>query len=69
MIAYVAHVGSTKQRVADGMDKHIGVTMPQQSETVGYLYSANPKLAAFNQAVDIISEPYSYLHIRWYINV
>ena len=50
------------------MDKHIGVTMPQQSEAVGYLYSANPKLAAFNQAVDIISEPYSYLHIPYSID-
>lgn len=62
VIADVAHVGSTKQGVADGMYEYVSVAMTEQSQLIIELYAAKPKLATFHQLVDVISESCSYLH-------
>ena len=42
MIAYVAHIGGTKQGVANGMYQYISIAMAKQAQRVVYLYSAKP---------------------------
>ena len=42
VVANVAHVGSAEQRIADGMNQHIGVAVAEQTQCVVYLYAAQP---------------------------
>jgi hypothetical protein len=42
MIAYVTHIGGTKQGVANGMYQHVGIAVAQQSEMVLKLNAAHP---------------------------
>jgi hypothetical protein len=48
MVAYVAHVGSTQQCIADGVQQHVGIAVAKQSFTMFYLYAAHPQVAALN---------------------
>ena len=60
MVANIAHVCGTKKGIANGVDKHIGITVTQQSQVALYLYAAQPKVAASHQLVNIISKTNSY---------
>ena len=42
VIANVAHVGGTEQRVADGVQQHVGVAVTQQTEGVVDSNAAHP---------------------------
>ena len=59
MEAYVAHIGSSKQSVTDGVDKHIGIRVTQQTQSMFYLDTAEPQIAALNQAVYVETKTYA----------
>ncbi len=58
----VPHIGGAEQRIADGVDKHVGIAVPKKSEGMRNLYSAEPKVPAGNQFVNVIAETYPYFH-------
>ena len=60
MVAYVAETCRTKQRIADGVDKHIGVTVPQEAEASLNLDAAEPKLTVGHYTMDVISQAYAH---------
>ena len=62
VVADVAHVGGAQQSVADGMDKYIGVAVPEQALVVRNLHTAYPTLAVGNEAVDIVAVADSKSH-------
>ena len=55
MVADVAQVGSPKQRVADGMNEHVGIAMAQQPQLMLYLDATQPKVATFHQPMDVVA--------------
>ena len=59
MIANVAKVGGTEQSVAEGVDEHVGITMSQEPQRVGYLHTAYDEFAAFDKAVNVEAKTYS----------
>ena len=61
MIADVAHGGCPEQGIAKRVDKHVGITVAQQSEVVLYLYATQPKVAAGHQLMYVVTESYSHL--------
>ncbi len=63
VIADVAQVGSTEQRVADGVDEHVGVAVSQQSFAMFDLDAAEPEVAAFDELVDIVA----HAHTRYIV--
>jgi hypothetical protein len=62
MVADVAHVGSTKQSIADGMDKHIGIAMAQKAFGVLQSDAPKPEVATFYKLMYVESESYSDFH-------
>ena len=56
VITDIAHIGRAEQGVADGMDQHVGITVPQQSRAVLDTYAAEPQLTPFGQSMYVISE-------------
>lgn len=62
VVADVAHVGCTKYGIADGMDEHIGIGMPEQSVCVLQLNATEPEGASFNKFVDIVAKTDSCFH-------
>ena len=48
MIAYITHVGSSEQGIADGVQQHVSIAVTQQSLTVFNLDATHPKVTAFN---------------------
>ncbi len=60
MITDVAHVGGSKNGVANGMDEHIGIGMAEQTEGVVNLDAAEPEVAVGNQLVNVVAEADSY---------
>ena len=59
MKANIAHVCSAKKGITDGMQEHIGITMPQKSHGMVNLYASQPKVTALNKFVDIKAHAYS----------
>ena len=65
MIAYVTQRGSTEQCVTQSMKSDIGIAVSEQSESMRYLYAAEPQVTALDEAVDIKSVAYAkirYIH-------
>ena len=62
MIAYVTHIGGTKQGVADSMYQHVGIAVAQQSEMVLKLNAAHPQFTTFHQLVNVVSHSNTYIH-------
>ncbi len=65
MIAYVTQRGSTEQCVTQSMKSDIGIAVSEQSESVWYLYAAEPQVTTIDEAVDIKSVAYAkirYIH-------
>ena len=58
MLADVAECGSSQQRVADGVQQHVGIAMSEQPEAMGYQHSPEPQLAVGDKLVYIVA--YSY---------
>lgn len=57
MITDVAHVCRTQQRIADGVNQHIGIAMPQQTFLMLKPDASQPQFAPFDQPMDIESKP------------
>ena len=64
MIADIAHIGSTKHRVTDGVYQHVCIAMAVETTVVGYLDTSQPEVAPLHQSVDIISKSYPYHYLR-----
>ena len=62
VVAYVAHIGGTKQGVAYSMNQNVGIAMAKQAEGVVEAYAAKSWLAALYKFVDIISKPGTNVH-------
>jgi hypothetical protein len=56
MKSNIAQVGRSKQGVANGMDKHVGIGMPVQSHFVINFYSPKPQFSTFLQAMHVVSK-------------
>ena len=52
----VTHSSSPKQGIADGMNQHIGIAMPKQSQWVLEAYTTKPQLASLYKLMDIITK-------------
>jgi hypothetical protein len=57
MPADVAQRGGAKQRVADGVQQHVGVRVPVEPLVVRDLHAADDQLAAFHQRVHVEALP------------
>ena len=55
MIAYVAHVGCTEQRITNGVDENVGITVSEESEGMLNLYATEIKVASFYEFVYVVS--------------
>lgn len=64
VIADIAHIGSTKHRVTDGVYQHVCIAMAVETTVVGYLDTSQPEVAPLHQSVDIISKSYPYHYLR-----
>ena len=62
VVTDVAHVGCPKQGIADGMNQHIGIAMPEQSQRMLEAYATQPQFASLYKLVDVIAETNTKFH-------
>lgn len=62
MITDVTHIGCAEQRIANDMDKHIGIAVSQQPKWVFYLDATQPKGSSGHEPMHVVAHSYSYLH-------
>jgi hypothetical protein len=55
VLADVAQPRGTQQRIADGVQQHVGIAVAEQALLVGNLHPADDELAACNELVDVES--------------
>ena len=62
MIAYIAHIGSSKQCIANGVNKHIGIAMTKQTKRIVETYASEPQFAALYKFMDVVSKSSTKYH-------
>lgn len=59
MLSYIAHSSCSEQRVAKGVERHIGIAMSEQALCMRHFYATEYEVAPVNEAVHIISRAYT----------
>ena len=64
MVADVAEIGGAEQRIADGVNEHIGIAVAEESECVLNVHTAQPQVATFDETMHVVTVTYSDVHVK-----
>lgn len=62
VVADVAHISGAEHSVANSVDEDIGIAMAEKSVSMFYLDAAEPKIAPFDEFMDVVAHSYTNVH-------